>query len=95
MRGMVADAVGDWREALAWQEGLFTDLAARSNFYSGLGFNRALTDFPPPAFEQALGFAGLLREPPEPIERYTPLAQPPVDKRERGFLERLSRSACR
>ena len=55
--------LGDWRDPITWRPEIFTDLAARSDFYEGLGFNTALTDFPLPAFEQSLDIAGLRREP--------------------------------
>lgn len=50
--------LGDWRDAITWPKDIFTDLAARSEFYVGLGFNHALTDFPAPAFDQSLDIAG-------------------------------------
>jgi hypothetical protein len=55
--------LGDWRDAITWHPEIFTDLAARADFYTSLGFNRALTDFPAPAFEQSLDIAGLRQEP--------------------------------
>ena len=56
--------LGDWRDPIAWRPEIFTDLAARSDFYISLGFNPALTDFPLPAFEQSLDIADLPRELP-------------------------------
>ena len=56
--------LGDWRKPIAWRPEIFTDLAARSDFYISRGFNPALTDFPLPAFEQSLDIAGLPRELP-------------------------------
>ena len=56
--------LGDWCEPIAWRPEIFTDLAARSDFYISRGFNPALTDFPLPAFEQSLDIAGLPRELP-------------------------------
>jgi hypothetical protein len=56
--------LGDWRDAITWPKDIFIDLAARSEFYVGFGFNHALTDFPAPAFDQSLDIAGLRREPP-------------------------------
>ena len=56
--------LGDWRKPIAWRPEIFTDLAARSDFYISRGFNQALTDFPLPAFEQSLDIAGLPRELP-------------------------------
>jgi hypothetical protein len=51
--------LGDWRDPITWRPEIFTDLGARADFYVGLGFNPALTDFPLPAFEQGLNIAGL------------------------------------
>ena len=56
--------LGDWRDPIAWRPDIFTNLAARSDFYISRGFNPALTDFPLPAFEQSLDIAGLPRELP-------------------------------
>ena len=62
--------LGDWCDHITWPEGIFTDLAARSEFYAGLGFDPALTDFPAPAFEESLHIAGLRREPPPLVVQY-------------------------
>jgi hypothetical protein len=51
--------LGDWRDQITWPREIFTDLVARSDFYIGLGFNPALTDFPLSAFTQGLDIAGL------------------------------------
>jgi hypothetical protein len=64
--------LGDWRDTITWPAKIFTDLAARSEFYVGLGFNAALTDFPLPAFEQSLDIAGLRRDLPAAVEGYPP-----------------------
>jgi hypothetical protein len=74
-------ALGDWRDPITWRPEVFTDLGARSDFYVSLGFNTALTDFPPPAFAQSLDIAGLLRE--------SPTARGDGDQEERG-LERTN-----
>jgi hypothetical protein len=42
--------LGDWRDAIKWRIEIFSDLAARADFYVSLGFNPALTNFPLPAF---------------------------------------------
>jgi hypothetical protein len=62
--------LGDWRDPITWQPEIFTDLAARADFYVSLGFDQALTNFPAPAFEQSLHIAGLRREPPPFVDRY-------------------------
>jgi hypothetical protein len=53
------ESLGDWRDPISWRPEIFSDLTARSDFYLGLGFNPALTNFPVPAFEQGLEIAGL------------------------------------
>jgi hypothetical protein len=53
------EGLGDWRDPISWRPEIFTDLAARGDFYVQLGFNPALTDFPLPAFKQGLQIAGL------------------------------------
>jgi hypothetical protein len=53
------EGLGDWRDLITWRPEIFTDLAARGDFYAQLGFNPALTNFPPPAFKQGLQIAGL------------------------------------
>lgn len=72
--------LGDWRDAISWRPEIFTDLAARSDFYATLGFNSALTDFPQPAFDQALDIAGLRAEEYEPLPRAT------ADDEEEGLM---------
>ena len=37
--------LGDWRDTITWPREIFTDLEAREDFYVGLGFDPALTDF--------------------------------------------------
>ena len=78
--------LGDWRDTITWPKDIFTDLAARSEFYAGLGFNHSLTDFPAPAFEQSLDIAGLRREPPPLIDLYgAPVAPADDDAEEEGL----------
>lgn len=52
-------SLGDWRDPISWRPEVFTDLAARGDFYVELGFNPSLTRFPLPAFEQGLEISGL------------------------------------
>lgn len=59
LAGMLRGNLGDFREQITWRPEVLTDLQVRSDFYAGLGFNRALTDFPLPAFEESLQIAGL------------------------------------
>lgn len=62
--------LGDWRDTITWPKAIFTDFAVRSDFYTGLGFDPTLTDFPAPAFGQILEIANLRREPPPLVELY-------------------------
>lgn len=62
--------LGDWRDRMRWPAEIFTDAAARSAFYAGRGFDRALTDFPAPAFQESLRIARLRRKPPPLDRRY-------------------------
>jgi Swt1-like HEPN len=80
--------LGDWRDTITWRPEIFTDLAVRADFYVGLGFNPALTDFPLPAFEQSLEIAGLPRELP-PVADADPEIQTYED-REEDYLERTN-----
>jgi hypothetical protein len=80
--------LGDWRDAITWWPEILTDLAARADFYVGLGFNPALTDFPLPAFEQSLEIAGLPRELPQVVDG-DPEIQTYEDLEEEG-LERTN-----
>jgi len=78
--------LGDWRDPIAWRPEMFTDLAARSDFYVSLGFDRALTDFPAPAFGQSLDIAGFRREPPPLVDRYgAPVPRANDDDKEEGL----------
>ncbi len=58
------DQLGDWRDRITWPAEIFHDDLVRSDFYASKGFNRSLTDFPRPAFEESLTIAGLYDEPP-------------------------------
>jgi len=77
--------LGDWRDTITWPQEIFTNLAARADFYVDLGFNAALTNFPPPAFEQSLDIAGLRRELPPLVEGYEPPALSTEDDEEQGL----------
>lgn len=56
-------SLGDWREVITLPQDIVDDVAARSDFYVGRGFDPALTDFPRPAFREALAAGGLDEEP--------------------------------
>lgn len=82
--------LGDWRDSITWRPEVLADLGARSNFYADLGFNRALTEFPEPAFQQGLEIAGLRREPPPISDLYgAPVPRFADEQAERG-LERTN-----
>jgi hypothetical protein len=79
--------LGDWRDRINWPTNIFTDLAARSEFYVNLGFNTRLADFPAPAFSQSLEIAGLHREPPPIVVLYaSPVPRAESDDEEAGFV---------
>lgn len=82
--------LGDWRDTITWPKDIFMDLAARSEFYVGLGFNHALTDFPAPAFEQSLDIAGLRSEAPTLIDLYGAPVAPADDEAEEEGLARTN-----
>jgi len=78
--------LGDWRDPIMWRPEILADLAARSDFYVSLGFDRALTAFPAPAFEQSLDIAGLRCELPPLVDRYgAPVARANDDVEEEGL----------
>jgi hypothetical protein len=69
--------LGDWRDSFSWPEEIGTDSEARSAFYENRGFNKALTDFPPPAFAQSLEIAGLRPASPTLVTLYGDPLEPP------------------
>lgn len=78
--------LGDWRDRITWPENIFTDLAARSEFYVDLGFDPTLTDFPALAFEQSLDIAALRREPPPLVDQYeAPVPPSEIGDEEEGL----------
>lgn len=83
--------LGDWRDPITWRPEILVDLGARSDFYAGLGFNRALTDFPSPAFQESMDIAGLRREPPPLVELYGEPIPRSDDDEEKAF-ERTNRA---
>lgn len=82
--------LGDWREPITWRPEVLADFGARSDFYASLGFNRSLTDFPAPAFQESLGIAGLRREPPSIVNLYGAPIPPSDDKEEEEGFERTN-----
>jgi hypothetical protein len=78
--------LGDWRDPITWRSEVLADLEARSGFYAGLGFNRALTEFPAPAFRESLDVTGLRREPPSLVDGYgDPIPRSGNEDQEEGF----------
>lgn len=69
---VLRESLGDWRDPIAWPKSIITDLGARSEFYTDLGFDPSLTDLPAPAFQESLEIAGLRREPPPLVKAYAP-----------------------
>ena len=65
-------SLGDWREAITLPQDIVDDIASRSDFYVGRGFDPALTDFPRPAFREALAAGGLDEEPVSEDDAYLP-----------------------
>jgi hypothetical protein len=82
--------LGDWRGRIIWPSEIFTDLNIRSDFYTDRGFNRALIDFPIPAFEEGLRIAGLGQEPFHWGERYKAPIPRKVDSDEEESLVRTN-----
>jgi hypothetical protein len=82
--------LGDWRDTITFPNEVFTNLAARSDFYVKLGFNPVLTDFPAAAFVESLEIADLRHDPPAAA----PLRGSPVpvsrDAREETHLHRTN-----
>lgn len=53
------DWLGTWNSSIIWNDDQLEDLETRSEFYEDQGYDSALSDFPNPAFEEALELAGL------------------------------------
>lgn len=54
--------LGDWRDHISFPNDVYDDPIARTSFYVDRGFNSSLTDFPDPAFQEGLKWAGLDEE---------------------------------
>ena len=74
--------LGDWR-AVTWPDNIWRDLAARTEFYSDLGFDVDLTDLPAPAFHEATAIAG--SEPLPLVESHEPVATLRANSDEAAF----------
>jgi hypothetical protein len=77
--------LGDWRDTITWPTEIFSDIAARSDFYVERGFDPDLTAFPAPAFEQSLEIAKFRREPPTFIDHYRVETPVSGDNEEEGL----------
>ena len=77
--------LGDWRTTIDWPPAIFTDPVARSEFYVERGLDPALTDFPAPAFHQAITIADIKRPAPPRIDRYHRAPKQRPDDQEAGL----------
>ena len=77
--GVLRRSLGDWREAVVFPQDIVDDIAARSDFYRGRGFDPTLTDFPRPAFREALTTVGLEEEPVAEDDFHRPPTEWAVD----------------
>lgn len=82
-------ALGDWRDAIAFPHDIVDDIAARSDFYLDRGFNPALTDFPRPAFREALKAGGLHEDSVSAEDRVSAEEYYRPPKRERSVEEEI------
>ena len=83
-------SLGDWRDAITWPEGIWSDLGARVDFYVDLGFDADLTDMPAPAFREATAVADIRTRPPSLVEAYGPPVPPTADPDEEEGLVRTN-----
>ena len=89
--------LGDWRDPITWPDEIFSNLSYRLSFYENLGFNQALTNFPPKAFKEGLKVAGLRDQPP-PLEVHygPPIPFSDDEGEEEGFMRTMRRiTGCR
>ena len=82
--------LGDWRDRISWPNSVLEDLTERSAYYRGLGFDSALTDFPPPALYESLDIAGVSRKPPSLVDEYGPPVPMPDDHEDEVRLQRTN-----
>lgn len=81
--------LGDWRDTIIWPKQILSDHMARTDFYAGRGFNSELTDFPPEAFGESIGIAGLS---PTPSELAAALGNPVPSSKDPGEEKELLRT---
>jgi hypothetical protein len=82
--------LGDWRDPITFPADTSANRLGRSSLYASLGFDRSLTDFPPPAFEESLDLAGLRGHPPPLVAIYVTSTGPANDTDEEQALARTN-----
>lgn len=81
--------LGDWRDSMTFPDDS-DDRIQRASLYTDLGFDRSLTDFPAPAFEESLDLAGLRRNPPSLVAIYVSTTDDANEGDEEEALERTN-----
>ena len=77
--------LGDWREPITLADTIAEDIVARNAFYEARGFDTGLTDFPEPAFDEAIEIAGLAEALPEAQDGSRFLIPVPQSMSSHGF----------
>jgi hypothetical protein len=67
---LLRGGLGDWRDAISWQDVALDPAPARIELYVEHGFDRDLTHLPTRAFKEVLGLSGLLLPVPATDEGY-------------------------
>lgn len=92
LSSLLRGQLGDWRERISWPDGIFDDIVERSAFYEAQGLNPALTEFPAPAFAEALERAELPRAPPTLVDLYGEPVPLGDDDEQEDALERTNQA---
>ena len=82
--------LGDWRKEIIWPKEIFTNFGARADFYSDLGFNSAVANFPGETFRECLEQAGIGVERPSLVKLYGRLAPDAEDTEDEEGLSRTN-----
>ena len=77
--------LGDWRTRIVWPSAIFVDPIARTSFYGERGLNPGLTAFPPKAFGEIVGSAGLTGSLTPVANRYDVNREREADETEIAF----------
>ena len=77
--------LGDWRAPIDWPPTVLTDPVARSDFYVDRGLDPALTDFPAPAFAQAIAVTGIKHPAPPRMDAYDHVPDDEQDDEDGAF----------